>query len=102
MVTKCHHIVLKFGHSAEVWFSFLHVGLRNTCVHITGIDKKNMSAIFFNLIAKFIDKSGAGSESVLTIFIRPEMSVVIVGVENSQLVGFALGIGAGRRSERQN
>ena len=88
MVADRHRVVAQQVHAFEVRHGILQIRLGHACVDIATVQQQAVTTAGSNVGTQGINHRFARCHAVFTIGVFPETAVVVVGVQDSDAVGF--------------
>ena len=90
MVAHCHRIITNQVHAAKIRLCVLQIRLRHTGIYIAAGQQQNAAALSGDLFADPVDQRLLRRQTIFTVIITPEVTVVIVGMQDGDFIGFIL------------
>ena len=88
MVSDRHRVIANQVHPAKIRFRILQIGLRYAGINITTRKQQYAAPFLSHLFTNTVHQRFLRRQSVFPIFATPEVTVMIVGMQNGNFVGF--------------
>ena len=95
VVTDCHRVVTHQVHAAEVRLGVLQIRFRHAGVDIAARQQQQAAALRRHFLTNAVHQRFLRAQAVFAVIVLPEVTVMIVGVQNGDGVGLILFPGTG-------
>lgn len=90
VVTDCHRVVTHQVHAAEVRLGVLQIRFRHAGVDIAARQQQQAAALRRHFLTNAVHQRFLRAQAVFAVIVLPEVTVMIVGVQNGDGVGLIL------------
>ncbi len=98
MVAYRHCIVADEVHAAEVRLGVQQIGLRHAGVDVATGEHQHAAPFGSHRFTDAVYQRLLRRQTILPVVAAPEVAVVIVGMQNSNFIGFIFFVGLGRQT----
>ena len=88
MVSDRHRVVANQIHPAKIRFRILQIGLRYAGINVATGKQQYTSPLLNHLFTNTVHQRFLRRQSIFPVFTAPEVTVMIVGMQNGNFVGF--------------
>ena len=88
MVTDGHRVVANQVHAAKVGLGVLQIGFRHAGIDIASRQQQHAAALGCHLFTNAVHQRFLRRQTIFAIFTAPEMTMMIVGMQNGDFIGF--------------